>query len=113
MIKRWAWTGVLGTILSVGLFSAPVFAQSTPLGMSGNWGGTSWSSGVPYNTGAYDYANTPTMSSGETNYFGVWEGTNNSTTLANWVFVGYTNTFNNHPYYVWADLRPNSGVYYH
>ena len=81
--------------------------------MAGQWGGTLWSSAVPYNAGTHDYANTSSMSSGETNYFGVWEGTNNSTTLANWIWVGYTNTFNNAPQYMWADLRPNSGVYFH
>lgn len=78
-----------------------------------NGGGTSWSSNVPYNLGAYDYANTPSMSSGDGNYFGLWEGTNNSSTLSNWIFVGYSNNVNNTPYYIWADLRPNSSVYYH
>ena len=107
------WSVLAGALLGVGLLSAPVLAASTPAGMSGEWGGTSWSSGVPYNTGMYDYANTPSMSYGDTNYFGVWEATNNSASLANWVFVGYTNNSNNATYYVWADLRPNLGVYYH
>lgn len=94
-MNRALFFGAFSGILATGLLSVPVFAASTPTGMAGEWGETSWSNGVPYNTGAYDYANTPAMSSGDTNYFGVWEGTNNATPLANWIWVEYTNTFNN------------------
>lgn len=111
LMKRRLW-GIVGGLLSIGLFSGPAFAASVPAGFgSSYYGGTSWSSGMPYNLGAYDYANTPSVTTGG-GAFGLWEGTNNSSTLSIGVFVGYTNGGGG-ALYTWADNRPNGGVNFH
>lgn len=51
-MKRAAFFGVFSGILAIEVLSVPVFAALTPTGM-GEWGGTSWNSGVSCNTGAY------------------------------------------------------------
>lgn len=99
------------------MIASPVLA-CTPAQVSGSWGATSWCGNMSYNIGAYDYANTVenTANPDDGVYFGLWEGTNNTNNLTNWIYVGYempSDSYSSTGTYMWADLRPNSTYYWH